>query len=124
MACRLTDRTDKLLVKLDRQYGKDAVYHSITAGTADVVTGDMTHTDDPIPVRVRSAELNSMDISELRRAGLDQLDAAWLMRSAYKSDVKSGDLITVSAFDYEIIDQGSSLDSLNLLWTIYTRRRR
>lgn len=124
MTYRLTDRTDKLLVKLDLEHGQEAIYHAISGGTLDVETGDIIPGDTEVPVKVRSAGLNSIDISQLQTAGLGQIDAAWWMRLAYRSEVKSGDVLTVKAIDYEVIDRGATLDSLNLLWTIYTRRRR
>jgi hypothetical protein len=124
MAYRLTDRTDKTLVKLDRNFAQQAIYHAMSAGTIDVETGDIVPGETEIPVKVRSAGLSSIDISQLQTAGLGQIDAAWWMRKAYRSEVKSGDVLSVSAFDYEIIDRGATLDALNLLWTIYTRRRR
>ena len=120
----LTQKADKLLIKLDRQYGLDAIYHVMTPSSIDVITGDITHADTQLAVKVRRAGLNSIDLSELQRAGLGQVDAAWTMRFAYHGDVKSGDMLTVSSFNYEIIDQGASLDDLGLLWTIFTRRRR
>lgn len=124
MPSGVTSRTDRLLIKLDRQYGLDAVYHTFGEPTIDEETGDVSTLDAEIPVRVRSSGFNSFDISQLQSAGLGQVDAVWLMRSAYLESVESGDVISVSGFDYNVIDQGATLDSLGLLWTILTRRRR
>lgn len=124
MAQGLTDRTDKFLLKLDRHYGLDAVYHRFGEPTLDIETGEVTNPDTQMPVKVRSSGFNAFDISQLQSAGLGQVDAAWWMRSAYKGEVQSGDVITVSGFDYEVVNQGAALDSLGLLWTIFTRRRR
>jgi hypothetical protein len=124
VAGRLTDRSDKLLIKLDREHGLNAVYHRFGEPVVDVETGEITTPDNPIPVKIRAKGLSSFDISQLSSAGFGNIDAVWLMRYAYKSDVQSNDVISVNAFDYEVIDQGASLDSLRLLWTIFTRRRR
>lgn len=124
MAYRLIDRSDKLLARLDRQYGEDATYHSLLGNSVDVVTGINTTTyEDPISVRVRSSGLSSIELSNLSSAGLDHIDASWLMRHFYRDTVLPGHVLGISGFYYEVIDQGATLDDLRLVWTIHTRRR-
>jgi hypothetical protein len=123
MAYRITDQSDKILIRLDKQFGKDAVYH-IPTGQTISNTGEVIVTYQDIPVQVRSAGLSSIEISQLSQSGLGQIDAAWKMRHAYVDDVRPDHIIEVSGVYDEVIDGGASLDELGLLWTIMTRRRR
>ena len=126
----LTSMGDRDLKRLDKKAGLDAIYRTKVSGSTNLTTGDNTITYSPAEssttpnARVRSAALSAYELAKLSQAGLTQIDATWKMRSAYASEVKAGDLITVGGFTYEVISGGAMLDVLRLLWTIHTRRRR
>ena len=124
MAYRVIDRTDKILVRLDKHYGTPATYKVPTGSTFDVTTGQTVVTFSETSIRVRPAQLSVVERSELSRAGFTQFDQAWKFRKAYVSDVRPGHLLDVSGFTYEIVAGGVQLDELQLEWTVFTRRRR
>jgi hypothetical protein len=123
MASQLANRSDKLLKKLDRQYGVDAVLYIPTASTANP-DGSSSVTYSESAVRLRPAGLSAIEIAGLVSAGFGQVDAVWKMRSFYASDIKPDYSIKVGSFYYQVIERGASLDALQLCWTIITRRRR
>ena len=130
MAYRLRNRADKLLARLDKQYGKDSSGNPLNAliyvptGTTTDEFGDVVVAyDDPIEAIVRPAELTVIEMANLQ-AQIGQISAVWKMRSHYLSHVEADYIMTVGAFDYQVVDGGAILDALQLEWTIATRRRR
>lgn len=123
MAQSITDRADKLLIKLDKQHGLNAIYHEPTGTTVDTI-GNVTITYDDTPVKVRSAGLSAFEISQFSASGIGQFDAVWSMRRVYVQDAMPDHILEVGPFFYVIIDKGVSLDKLGILYTLFTRRRR
>jgi hypothetical protein len=123
VAYRLVDRSNQILIKLDKQFGKDATYHLPVSSTISPI-GEVIIVYEDIPVKVRPAGLSALEMSRLSQSGLGQIDATWRMRHHYVADVQPDHVLQVGSFYYEIIDNGAELDALELCWTLYTRRRR
>lgn len=124
MAYILVDRASRLLLKLDRQYGIQATYRVATGTVFDPTVGDMVRNYVDTPVVIRPHGFSSIELSQLSTSGLGQIDARWWMRRAYMEEVRPGHILGSGSFFYEVIDGGATLDDLQLLWTILTRRRR
>lgn len=125
MAYRLVNRSDKLLTRLDKQYAKDkaALIYIPTGSTTDEFGDVVIAYADPVQVVVRSAGLTITEMAALQ-AQIGQVVAVWKMRSHYMEHVEADYILSVSGFDYQVVDGGAILDALQLEWTIATRRRR
>ena len=116
---------DRMTSRMDKLIGLDAIYTSRSYGDLDLITGEQTISELPCRVKVRPMPLSRRDLVELAQAGLTQVETRWSMRAAYVSDVKAQDMLSVSGFNYEILDTPSSeLDEFGVEWTLYTRRIR
>lgn len=124
MVDRLVSQAEDILIRMDARVGQSATYKIPTGTTVDFTTGDVIVTYDETPnVIVRPAGLTTEQIAALANTGVGEIDAVWLMRRAYVEDVLQGHILTVGDHDYEVAVGGASLDDLQLLWTILTRRR-
>ena len=121
---QLGDREIKLI---DRNAGITAYYKIPTGSTIDIAAGTNTiiydNGGDPATVKVRSKSLSVMEKNAIRDSGIANFDAVWFMRKFYVNEVKPGHVLQVSGMNYEVVMDGASLDDLQILWTIITRRR-
>lgn len=114
---------EKDLAKLDRIVGKSATYYTST-GSSLAADGTITNTySETTGITVRAKKLTSSDVLRLSELGFGRIDAVWKLRHSYIADVKPGHVIGVDGAYYQVVEDGATLDILELLWTILTRRR-
>jgi hypothetical protein len=123
VVARVPKAADAMARKLDKLYGVSATYKVPTGSTTDAA-GNTTLPYIDTPVVVRSAGLSSVELAALAQNGLGQVDAVWKMRKHYVSEVATGHIIQIGSWLYTVIERGATLDAMQLLWIIATRRRR
>lgn len=118
-------RADRELRRIDRKVGKTATYMIPTGSTTDDA-GDTAVAYTEVPVVVRTSGLSAIELSNLAASGFGQIDAVWKMRRAYVEDAQSDHILKVGPFYYQIMERGATFedDALQILWKLFTRRRR
>jgi len=111
---------------LDGYKGQPAQYlRFVSSAAVPGVRADTIVYDTPIEVIIRLKEFSLYELDVLAKSGIDQIDAAWVMRSNYLTgEPKPSDLLQIDGVDYQVIPKGVKYESdLKLSWVILTRRR-